>query len=554
MMHSMPWCVVAKSDEGTLSSGARGELHCKDPEIGWRTYHGFEVVYRSHIYELFLVEISESELQRIRAAPLGGKGGRKYGHNEAWYVSFNPATPWPGLPHFRPRLVPKGDERAGPQLLTATQLDELELSIEGAEAQEADGQEFLKQTSPSPTITEFFDAADASAHDQFQAWRTKHQDGVFLTMVTRARAHLHGARCQHLGSGPPYFSSEDGFGSLTTKRKLCAPESELLAWASAQGVGVSRCRHCTRDGFLRPESEADLPSNGQTMEKASGNSTSTDSSVELAARLHLPPEHANRMLRIFAESARTVEEHHPEWYRLRLDGPYLRLFCGHLIVMTLEGKYVWLAIDPQLDVVDLPSLRSWHPDLVGLRPKDATGASYPEYKIPPSINGFYSPADDPLGAEWQQLRSLHLTYLSRAASDGRAPDPRTIHDPSVAEALHALTGTASPLEAFDRAVSLALQSDPESRRQRLQTASVKPSRRIQEVSVFDRNPDVVAEVLFRAAGNCETCGKAAPFLRARDGKPYLEVHHKVWLSKDGDDSVDNAVALCPNCHRQQHFG
>ncbi|OOL15317.1 hypothetical protein BXQ27_32765, partial [Klebsiella aerogenes] len=26
------------------------------------------------------------------------------------------------------------------------------------------------------------------------------------------------------------------------------------------------------------------------------------------------------------------------------------------------------------------------------------------------------------------------------------------------------------------------------------------------------------------------------------------------LSNGGEDSVENAIALCPNCHRQAHFG
>ena len=27
----------------------------------------------------------------------------------------------------------------------------------------------------------------------------------------------------------------------------------------------------------------------------------------------------------------------------------------------------------------------------------------------------------------------------------------------------------------------------------------------------------------------------------------------IWLSKGGSDSVDNTVALCPNCHRKMHI-
>jgi hypothetical protein len=96
-------------------------------------------------------------------------------------------------------------------------------------------------------ISEFHDASGVSLHDLFQAWRTNHQDGFFLTLVTQTRANLHGARCKHLGSGPPYFSMEDGLGSLTSKRKVCGSEEELMAWASNNGVTVNRCRHCMRE-------------------------------------------------------------------------------------------------------------------------------------------------------------------------------------------------------------------------------------------------------------------------------------------------------------------
>jgi len=109
-------------------------------------------------------------------------------------------------------------------------------------------------------LTEFFDTASRSAHDRFQQWRTTHQDGTFLTLLSRARARLHGTRCQHLGSGPPYFQLEDGFGSLTAVRKVCATtEDELVSWANENGVEVQPCRHCIRDRLIRSPSVAGEP-------------------------------------------------------------------------------------------------------------------------------------------------------------------------------------------------------------------------------------------------------------------------------------------------------
>ncbi len=53
-------------------------------------------------------------------------------------------------------------------------------------------------------------------------------------------------------------------------------------------------------------------------------------------------------------------------------------------------------------------------------------------------------------------------------------------------------------------------------------------------------------------GQCQLCNEPAPFSRP-SGEPYLEVHHVVWLARGGEDSVANAVALCPNCHRKMHI-
>mgnify|MGYP001369933802 FL=1 len=70
---------------------------------------------------------------------------------------------------------------------------------------------------------------------------------------------------------------------------------------------------------------------------------------------------------------------------------------------------------------------------------------------------------------------------------------------------------------------------------------------------FKRDPEVIAWVKQRADGVCELCEKEGPFLD-RDNQPFLEVHHIVPLADGGPDTVDNAVALCPNCHRQCHHG
>jgi len=74
-----------------------------------------------------------------------------------------------------------------------------------------------------------------------------------------------------------------------------------------------------------------------------------------------------------------------------------------------------------------------------------------------------------------------------------------------------------------------------------------------DVTLFQRDAMVKAWVLQQANGKCEACEKSAPFY-GTDGTPYLEVHHVRQLADNGSDTVTNAVALCPNCHRELHYG
>ena len=92
------------------------------------------------------------------------------------------------------------------------------------------------------------------------------------------------------------------------------------------------------------------------------------------------------------------------------------------------------------------------------------------------------------------------------------------------------------------------------REKRLNEAQKKPDVMQTTCVVFKRNPDVIVEILEIAKGYCQDCGNPAPFYRETDGSPYLEVHHKIPLAEGGDDTVENAIALCPNCHRKEHYG
>jgi hypothetical protein len=79
-----------------------------------------------------------------------------------------------------------------------------------------------------------------------------------------------------------------------------------------------------------------------------------------------------------------------------------------------------------------------------------------------------------------------------------------------------------------------------------------PDRIMSEVWTYSRNPRVRGAVLRRADGRCEFCGQLG-FVKP-DGTRYLESHHVIALASDGEDRVTNVIALCPNDHREAHFG
>ena len=70
-------------------------------------------------------------------------------------------------------------------------------------------------------------------------------------------------------------------------------------------------------------------------------------------------------------------------------------------------------------------------------------------------------------------------------------------------------------------------------------------------NVFIRDAFVAEYAKRRANGICQLCGQKAPFAN-KEGKPYLECHHIEWISEGGSDTIENTVALCPNCHRKMH--
>ena len=142
---------------------------------------------------------------------------------------------------------------------------------------------------------------------------------------------------------------------------------------------------------------------------------------------------------------------------------------------------------------------------------------------------------------YEGIRPVTLQALSLVAAKYEISVPKPI-------------SLAEEEESFRAEVKLAFGATAEQRQAQLNTSPKLSEKVARLIETFKRSPYVVAEVLHRAAGVCGSCLKAAPFKRKKDGAPYLEVHHRKLLSHGGEDTVANAIALCPNCHRELHYG
>jgi len=104
---------------------------------------------------------------------------------------------------------------------------------------------------------------------------------------------------------------------------------------------------------------------------------------------------------------------------------------------------------------------------------------------------------------------------------------------------------------YEKKIKEAKRLTTEQLEQRVKSVSKRSGQRNTTVTQYERSPWISEYAKRRANGICQLCLEPAPF-ENKKGEPYLETHHIIWLSKDGEDSIENTVALCPNCHRKMH--
>lgn len=90
-------------------------------------------------------------------------------------------------------------------------------------------------------------------------------------------------------------------------------------------------------------------------------------------------------------------------------------------------------------------------------------------------------------------------------------------------------------------------------------------RKLQVYSRYQRDSSLAYEVKKDAKHKCAVDETHKSFITKKSGavtekfKPYMEAHHLIPMSLQGDfkvplDVIENMLCLCPNCHREFHYG
>ena len=167
--------------------------------------------------------------------------------------------------------------------------------------------------------------------------------------------------------------------------------------------------------------------------------------------------------------------------------------------------------------------------------------------------------------DWDDLDTSY--YNSMRVGANRTPEPRMGRDfihwaeigediaiGNIGDQIYAWKVNAKELPLNEVAAKIAATADEVDVLKKAREAQGKPAKQTKTVTDFKRNLAVVAGALTRSNGACEMPACATPLFQKDDGANFLEVHHIVPLAEGGDDTLVNAAALCPMCHRELHYG
>jgi len=97
------------------------------------------------------------------------------------------------------------------------------------------------------------------------------------------------------------------------------------------------------------------------------------------------------------------------------------------------------------------------------------------------------------------------------------------------------------------------QIDIQTLQNRARSINPRPQQVQQTIYTYPRNNTLKNYVKRRSNYSCEMPGCNYHGFYKDNSEQYIESHHVIPLSEGGEDSINNTVALCPNCHRALHY-
>jgi len=218
-------------------------------------------------------------------------------------------------------------------------------------------------------------------------------------------------------------------------------------------------------------------------------------------------------------------------YYFRKSG--LKAEQGTVVLFQYDNKIIAKAVfvrQEKFETAEGPYEGAIYFDIDSIRVFDPVGPDLLHVVWPEEFKGFSNVKS--------QLTPESFPEFEEQLENTRSPDP----------------SLAGLNQSLSDSVDESQQRTEEELHSRIAKTSPTPEQTTVTARVFRRNPDVVAVVLSRADGVCEECKAPAPFIRRSNATPYLEIHHRRRLADGGEDTVENAIAICPNCHRRAHYG
>ncbi len=88
----------------------------------------------------------------------------------------------------------------------------------------------------------------------------------------------------------------------------------------------------------------------------------------------------------------------------------IQFLVGNLIVFTISDNKIWLALDKE----NLSKSLNDQKNLLNSERWEREKSYYPEYKVVPSINGYYDPSEN--SELWLLIRKYHFIYIEKVSN------------------------------------------------------------------------------------------------------------------------------------------